>query len=131
MEIVSIKDTGLKKKENQILAKIGALISKEMQERCPNETGLMKASIFEEVSGNQVTIGTHGIPYASYVEYFDWTGLPSADFTKVAKPTPEMPNEMWLALFKRGQIGQTIPFARSTAFYSDKKILQEFKEVFR
>lgn len=123
--------TNLRKKEQKIIKQIGDIVKTEMETRAPNETGLMKASIFAEVSGNEVNIGTHGINYASYVEYFDWTGLPSAEFVNVEKPSAEMPNDMWKALFVRGQTGQTIPFARSAAFYSSDKIFEAFKETFK
>lgn len=132
MKVTKFNPEIFKRKEAELLRKIGEAMKQEMINRAPKETGMLAASIDYRIEGNTVTIGTIGVPYASYIEYFDWTGLPSAKFTAVEKPTPELPNDEWKALFNRGAIGlgQTIPFARSTAFYSENVIKEIFKEVF-
>jgi len=136
--ITKIDFSRLHAKEKLVMDKIGEIVEKEMQSRAPNETGLMKASIWKEQEGGNGTtitesVGTHGISYAQFVEHFDWAGLHSADFAQIASPTYNMPNYEWLALFRRGQSGsgQSIPFARSASFFTYFERFNAFKEVFK
>ena len=148
--MVEIDTTVLDRKLSKAMEEWGYILMAEMVDRCPVEYGTMMNSIDSEVtvpfsssSGGTVETGTHGIPYAAFIEYgtesimnaskkftgkrFDFPAMGS-EHTKWA---PVLDN--WQALKDRGEIGsgQTMPFARSSSFFTEPDRLNYLKQVFK
>lgn len=125
--MLEIDTTNLDLKKQIVLDKWGDILKLEMINRCPKEYGTMVASIEKEKSPDEVAVGTHGIPYASYVEY--GTG---SMINAHGMHIPEAPVEEWEALRKRNEIGQgqTMPFARSSDFFTEEERMNVLKEAF-
>lgn len=140
--------TNLRKKELQIMNKISKIVRTEMEKRVPIKTGLLWASIDSKVEGGNGTeitasTGSYGCEYAFFVEYYPEIILSRLTdeeyqegkfkFGRTGEGTAEIPFTDWKALRLRGQSGsgQTIPFARSSDFFTKDKRFNAFKEVFR
>ena len=133
--MVEIDTTVFERKMAKAMEEWGYMLMAEMVDRCPVEYGTMMNSIestvtspFSSSAGGEVETGTHGIPYASYVEW----GTPDASYPIIVG-TPEKPRTVWKALEKRGEVGsgQTMPFARSSSFFTEPDRLNYLKQVFK
>ena len=128
MPDVTIDTTNFDLKKKTVLEKWGDILKQEMIHRVPKEYGTMAASIETESAENEVSVGTKGTPYALFVEY--GTG----SMTKAHSPhIPEEPVTDWEALRERNEIGQgqTMPFARTSSFFTEEDRLKVLKEAFR
>lgn len=134
MGIQKIDTTNLLIKMNGVMDKFGDILKQEMIIRAPNEYGDMVASIEKDEikpitknSKGSITVGTHGIPYAAYVE-FGTGNMVRAHGPHVAWA----PVRDWEALEKRGEVGlgQTMPFATSANFFTENDRMALLKEAF-
>ena len=133
--MVEIDTTVLDRKMGKAMEEWGYILMAEMVDRCPVEYGTMMNSIestvtspFSSSAGGEVETGTNGIPYASYVEY----GTGSMTEAHGAH-LPDAPVTDWEALRDRGEVGsgQTMPFARSSSFFTEPDRLNYLKQVFK
>ena len=143
MGSISIDTTNLDNKLNHVMEQWGQMLMEEMIYRCPTEYGTMANSIdskltssFSSKSGGEVETGTNGIPYASFIEYGTESIINANNFyfPKIGSPHTEWEPvlESWQALKDRGEVGsgQTMPFARSSSFFTEPDRLDYLKQVF-
>ena len=141
--MVEIDTTVLDKKMGAAMEEWGYILMAEMVDRCPVEYGTMMNSIestvtspFSSSAGGEVETGTHGIPYASFVEYGTQAHqIPNAfgSGMTVNHPgfevgTPENPRTEWKS---QKFSGTTAPFARSSDFFTEPDRLNYLKQVFK
>ena len=126
--MVEIDTTNFNLKKKIVLDKWGEILKLEMIDRAPKEYGTMAASIETEREGDEVSVGTKGTPYALFVEY----GTGSMTKSHGAH-LPEAPVTDWTALRKRREVGsgQTMPFARSSSFFTEDERMRVLKEAFK
>ncbi len=143
--MVEIDTTNLDKKLNKAMEEWGYMLMAEMVDRCPVEYGTMMNSIestvispFSSSAGGEVETGTHGISYASFIEYgtesiknanaFNYPSRDIQSRDQWGKVLTE-----WEALKNRGEVGsgQTMPFARSSDFFTEPDRLNYLKQVFK
>jgi hypothetical protein len=125
---IYVDDSVFEQKKQAVLDEWGNILKQEMIIRCPIEYGPMVASIEKEIKQDEVAIGTHGIPYASFVEYGTYSMINAH-----GAHLPENPVTTWEALRKRNEVGtgQTMPFARSASFFTEEERLGVLKHAFR
>ncbi len=127
--MVEIDTTNFNLKKKIVLEKWGEILKQEMITRTPKEYGTMAASIESKQSGDEVEVGTHtGEKYPIYVEW--GTG----SMTKAhGIHLPDAPVTNWKALQDRNEVGQgqTMPFARSSSFFTEPDRLNYLKQVFK
>lgn len=142
--MVEIDTTVFDRKMANAMEEWGNILMAEMVWRCPVEYGTMMNSIesqvtspFSSSAGGEVETGTHGIPYASFVEYGTESIMSANAFNY---PSPDVASRdqwgkvltEWEALKDRGEVGsgQTMPFARSSSFFTEEDRLNYLKQVF-
>ena len=135
--MVKIDTTNFNLKKKIVLEKWGEILKQEMIHRAPKEYGTMAASIESKQSGDEVEVGTNtGEKYPIYVEYGTGTMVKAH-----GSHVPWAPVRDWEALRKRGDLkvkggvtietGQTMPFARSSSFFTEPDRLNYLKQVFK
>ncbi len=126
--MIEMDATNFNLKKKIVLEKWGEILKREMIDRCPKEYGTMVASIEAEQKENEVEVGTHGIDYATFVEY----GTGSMAKAHGAH-FPENPVLDWEALRERNEVGegQTMPFASSANFFTEDERIGVLKEAFK
>ena len=142
--MVEIDTTVLDRKLNKAMEEWGYILMAEMVDRCPVEYGTMMNSIestvtspFSSITGGEVETGTHGIPYASFIEYGTESIMRANDFNfpRIGSEHTEWEPviDTWQALRDRGEVGsgQTMPFARSSSFFTEPDRLNYLKQVFK
>ena len=144
--MVEIDTSVFDRKMAKALEEWGYILEAEMVDRCPVEYGTMMNSIestvtmpFSSSAGGEVETGTNGIPYASFIEYGTESIMNANDFNfpKMGKPNDysewSVTLDSWQALRDRGEVGsgQTMPFARSSNFFTEPDRLNYLKQVFK
>ncbi len=142
--MVEIDTTVFDRKMAKAMEEWGYILMAEMVDRCPVEYGTMMNSIestvtspFSSSAGGEVETGTHGIPYASFIEYGTESIMNANNFNfpKIGSLHTQWEPviDTWQALRDRGEIGsgQTMPFARSSSFFTEEDRLNYLKQVFR
>lgn len=124
---VIVKDTGLEKKKKLFFNAVGLFVKTKAEGKVPVVDGKLKSSIYYEVEGNRVKIGTKGVSYAGFVE---WGTSPMV--RAHGAHNPKAPVTSWKALRKRNAegLGYTLPFLRNSAFESQDDVKKIGKEIF-
>jgi len=151
MGVVSIDTSKLEAKMKITIDMVGEQVKLEMLNREPIDKGLMRTSTgVDKISeytckaGGIIDVGTHtGEKYPSFIEYGtdpieyhnQYVFVKKSETFVGNKLNPELgsPLEEWDALRERKKVeaGQTMPFARTAAFYSEEPIKEIFKSAFR
>ncbi len=143
--MVEIDTTVFDRKINKAMEEWGHILAAEMVWRCPVEYGDMMNSIESDVispftssAGGEVETGTNGIPYAAFIEYGTESIKNANAFNYPSKDVESMDQwgkvlTTWKALEKRFESGggQTMPFARSSSFFTEPDRLNYLKQVFK
>ncbi|HEU04631.1 MAG TPA: HK97 gp10 family phage protein [Nitrosopumilus sp.] len=142
--MVEIDTTVFDRKLNKAMEEWGQMLMEEMIYRCPTEYGTMANSIdskvttlFSSKTGGEIETGTNGIPYASFIEYGTESIMRANDFNfpRIGSEHTEWKPvlDTWQALRDRGEVGsgQTMPFARSSSFFTEPDRLNYLKQVFK
>lgn len=124
---IKVDTTNFNLKKKIVIDMWGDILKQEMIIRVPKEFGTMAASIEAERSGDKVTVGTHGIPYATFVEFGTGAMVRAHGLHVKWAPVKD-----WAALEKRGEVGlgQTMPFASSADFFTENDRMAVLKEAF-